>query len=314
MIILDLEWNRGYDKKRLEEVLQIGAVKIDRLGGVITDTFNIYIRPSVHKRFDHGARALPELDLSRNSDILFPEALEAFRIWVGEEKTFAVWGGKGDFDVLTKNCAHWGLTPITPETLYDFQMAFSFIAGAEGRQVALWRAVEYCNIPDIFTFHNALYDALYTALLSKWLTPGSLAFTPPKSAKRRKTKFAELTFQAPPRRRVGPFPSVEAALNGRAVRRAACPVCGAKDWATQWISRSRQYSATCHCPEHGHFLTRLTLSPQENGTWQGRLAVPELTPALRQEFENVVKKGQRYPCKGSGKRKRRRRRTAIKNV
>ena len=40
MIVLDLEWNRGYDKKPLDEVLQIGAVRMDGLGGPITDTFN----------------------------------------------------------------------------------------------------------------------------------------------------------------------------------------------------------------------------------------------------------------------------------
>ena len=32
MIVLDLEWNRGYDKKPLDEVLQIGAVRMDWAG------------------------------------------------------------------------------------------------------------------------------------------------------------------------------------------------------------------------------------------------------------------------------------------
>ena len=49
MIIMDLEWNRSYDKISLEEILQIGAVKIDRMGGPIQDTFSMFIHPRVHK-------------------------------------------------------------------------------------------------------------------------------------------------------------------------------------------------------------------------------------------------------------------------
>ena len=56
MIIMDLEWNRGYDTKPLNELLQIGAVRMDSLNGPIADVFNIYIRPSVHKKFDMGAK------------------------------------------------------------------------------------------------------------------------------------------------------------------------------------------------------------------------------------------------------------------
>ena len=57
MIILDLEWNRSYDKTPLNEILQIGAVRVGRLGGPVLDSFNVYIRPTVHKRFDPGAKA-----------------------------------------------------------------------------------------------------------------------------------------------------------------------------------------------------------------------------------------------------------------
>ena len=65
MIILDLEWNQGYDKTVLDEVLQIGAVRVDRLGGPITDIFCAFIRPRVHKKMKQMARYLPELRLLR---------------------------------------------------------------------------------------------------------------------------------------------------------------------------------------------------------------------------------------------------------
>lgn len=50
MIILDLEWNQGYDKTVLDEVLQIGAVRVDRLGGPITDTFAPLSGPASTRR------------------------------------------------------------------------------------------------------------------------------------------------------------------------------------------------------------------------------------------------------------------------
>ena len=43
MIIMDLEWNRSYDKIPLEEILQIGAVRLERMGGPIVDTFSVFI-------------------------------------------------------------------------------------------------------------------------------------------------------------------------------------------------------------------------------------------------------------------------------
>ena len=56
MIIYDLEWNHGYKPRLPDEILQIGAVKVDRLGGRIIDTFNAYIHPVVYKKLYHKAK------------------------------------------------------------------------------------------------------------------------------------------------------------------------------------------------------------------------------------------------------------------
>ena len=172
MIIWDLEWNRGYDRTPLDEILQIGAVRVAGLGGPVLDTFNAYIRPAVHKKFDPGARRLPGLQDSRSSDLDFAGAMERFRTWCGGETEFASWGS-GDLDTLTRNCRYWGAPSLTMEKCYDLQTAFSYVLGAD-RQIALWRAVEHCQIPDLFPFHDALYDSLYTSVIGCWLTPESL--------------------------------------------------------------------------------------------------------------------------------------------
>ena len=130
-----------------------------------------------------------------------------------------------------------------------------------------------------FTFHNALNDAMYTALLTAWVGPNTLSLlTLPKEV-RRLADSPE--FPPQPRRRVGPYPSLMAALNGRSSRRLACPLCGEPIWVRHWYTAAPdRYYADFRCRAHGSFLCRLTLSPMEGGQWQGRLAVPEVTPEI----------------------------------
>ena len=176
---MDLEWNRSYDKKRLDEILQIGAVRVEKPGGKILSTFNIFVNPRVHKRFDPGARKLPDLQCSIDCDTDFAAAWAAFTDWCGDERAFAFWG-PDDFGVIKQNCAYWGVTPIEPERVLNFQRAFAHAFGTPTQMMALWRVVDYLNIPDVFDFHNALYDAMYTALVGAWLHQEDLDYEPPK--------------------------------------------------------------------------------------------------------------------------------------
>lgn len=179
MIVMDLEWNRSYDKKRLDEILQIGAVRVAERGGAILSAFNIFIKPRVHKRFDPGARKLPDLQCSIDCDVDFAAAWAAFTAWCGDEREFAFWG-PDDFGVIKQNCAYWGVKPIEPERVYNFQRAFAHACGTPATMMALWRVVDYLNIPDVFDYHNALYDAMYTALVGAWLREEDLDYEPPK--------------------------------------------------------------------------------------------------------------------------------------
>ena len=307
MLLIDFEWNRGYDANPLDEILQIGAVRVERLGGPIQDTFNVYIRPRVHKSFSPGARELPELSRSKASEIDFATALESFLDWCQGETEFAAWGND-DFRVLKRNCDYWGLPVPLLHQAYDLQRAFGYMVGAEGQQVALWRAVTYCGIPDTFTFHNALNDTVYTAILSEWLSEESLHFDPKQAPPPKKLpQFAQEPFPPQPRFRVGPLPTPESILDTRIARRPACPLCGEKFWVQQWQSApGRQYFSTFCCPEHGRFLCRLTLTPLEDGTWRGRMAVPAITPDLLETYRAALN-GDPYFCKSSNRKRRKRR-------
>lgn len=304
MIVLDLEWNRGYDKTPLDEILQIGAVRLDRPGGRITGTFCAFIRPRVHRRLNRTARELPEVAVSLASDVDFPDAYRSFRRWCRGETEFAVWGAD-DLDILAKNCAFWELDLLPVERLYDFQTAFSLALGTR-QNIALWWAVEYCRIPACFTFHNALHDCVYTAVVSGWIPAEALELSllSPQAL-----RFAGVRLPVPAPRTVGPFPSLNAGLDARESRRARCPLCG-----TPFLVQSWQYhtQGTCYvplrCPLHGRYLTRLTLSPGLDGQWRGALEVPSITPGLLADYDAACRSGQVYHCKSSSRRRRRKRR------
>lgn len=310
MIILDLEWNRGYDKKPLNEILQIGAVRIEELGGPIVDTFNAYLRPTVHKKFDLGAKKLPELGVFKTSRQRFPGAAESFRAWCGEDRAFAGWGG-GDVEALNENCKYWGLEPFEAEEFFDFQRAFAHALGTD-QQIALWRAAEYCGVPDVFDYHNALNDAMYTAVLGRWLTAEDLAWKPePAPPKRRRAalKLSRLSFPRQTRQRLGPAATPEEVLDARSTRTPVCPVCGRKQGIARWHftapgegRTARQYYGVFTCPEHGRFLCRLTMTRREDGLWLGRRSVPEITPELTMEYAAALDGGV-HICKGKGRRR-----------
>jgi len=304
MIIIDLEWNRSYDKIPLEEILQIGAVRLEKLGGPIVDTFSIFIRPRVHKKLNRTAKTLPELEQSLRSTVDFPQALARFVAWCGDDRVFADWGGD-DFQVLRQNCAHWHLSAPKPAQLVDLQAAFSLRLGIK-QGMALHRAAEYCGIPDTFTFHNALNDAMYTALVTAWIDPASLdLLVYPKEVRR---LLDTPVFPDQASRRVGPCPTALELLNSRSARRQTCPLCGEVIWVRRWYYKdpSRCY-ADFRCPGHGIFLARLTLSPTAEDQQQGRLAVPPITQPLLEEFHAALH-GRSVDCKGGSKRRKRHRR------
>ena len=305
MIILDLEWNRGYDNKPLEEVLQIGAVRTAGLGQPILDTFNAYIRPVVHKRFGPGAKDLPELSASLESELDFAAALARFLDWCGGEEEFASWGGD-DGKVLEQNCRYWGLPVPQFPRFHNLQRAFGSLLGASGQQIALWRAAAYCRVPDTFTFHNALHDAVYTAAVAEWLTPESLA-EPPERGPRQLPPLSPPLIPPHPRFRVGPFPTLSEVLNAKRARRPQCPLCGRSFGVAQWSGPlGQQYFTHFLCPDHGRFLCRLTATPLPGGLWRGRMTVPAPTPEQLQEYRCALDRGE-FRCHGSTRRKRKRR-------
>ncbi len=258
MIVFDLEWNSGlYDPIRLDEILQIGAVKLRTPGGPIEGHFNAYIRPWIHKRFSPAAAALPDLALYQGSRLDFPAALEDFLAWCGQDRVFASWGNS-DLAVLLQNQKYWQLKARLPETFVDIQLAFGRAVGASENLALEWCA-EYCGVPDIFDPHNALADAVYTGCIARLLRQEELdaavrpAHAPPKGQK-------SLPRRAAPWQ--GPFEDLDKLLNNRGCRKAVCPKCGAFVRVTQWHKSPDGYHySRFNCPQCGRcYILRLEVA------------------------------------------------------
>ena len=289
MIVFDLEWNSGcYDNIRLDEILQIGAVRVDRPGGRILDTFCAHIRPRVHKRLSPAAKRLPELETYQTSELTFPQALEAFLQWCAGEE-LAAWGG-GDLKVLARNLQYWDIQAELPERFLDLQDAFAMTLEAPG-EIALHRAVEYCRIPDVFDYHNALNDAVYTSLVGGWADPEVLPL-----AVRGAGILAAEEPAAAPGRRYGPFETVEEALANRGCRKGRCPVCGQASFVSQWRFHGKgPYYAKLGCPEHGGYLLRLEVQRGRSALLWGRAAELGLTAANR-DLLRELKQSEVFRC------------------
>ena len=214
MIVFDLEWTRPFGQESMEEIIQIGAVKIDKLGGPITDSFTVYIRPSVYQELSPIAKRLPNIALSVDSEVAFPDVHQAFVDWCADDTVFASWGGQ-DIGVLAKNAKHWELPTFTVTESYNLQAAFCRTLDAD-RQISLETAVSYCQLPAVFSFHNALYDAMYAAMVTCWIDPAALPTLPKhKKPQKRKAFFSTLEYPNQSRYKAGIFPTREKVMNGK---------------------------------------------------------------------------------------------------
>lgn len=169
-IIMDLEWNNTYAKKKkgfLNEIIEIGAVKLDADLNQV-DTFSQVIKSQVGKRLRSSVKKLTNIT---NDDVrggeLFTKTFSEFKKWLGtEENTFFTWGD-GDIRVLIENYQYLnGIETIPFMNNYcDLQVCYHCATGTgKAMQAGLHTAAEHFGIdPEKYSLHRALDDSLLTA-------------------------------------------------------------------------------------------------------------------------------------------------------
>lgn len=297
LIVLDLEWNQptsyncaAYRKvgdSLLFEVIQFGAAKLNEQLEIV-DTISIPVRPTHYVTIHPRVRRMTGL----NQDVLcdapaFPEAMEAFQDWCGDDCIYLTWGCD-DISVLQQNVDFFRVERPMPK-MYDIQRLYAAAMGKSG-QTALKTAMEELaiEVDEERSFHNAMHDAFYTACVFQRL---------PKP-------MAVLEYEEQPRRlahneRRSRFrvtdvvPSVAQAMQSEALLTPKCPTCGQPTRRqTELIPQAQgKYVALSRCQHHGLMFVKARFAILPDGQKSMSLSV---LPANKQTRAYVHTKELQY--------------------
>ena len=169
-VVMDLEWNNTYAKKRagfINEIIEIGAVKLDENLNTV-DTFSCIIRSQIGRKLRGSVKKLTNLtndDIS--SGMPFTKAFSVFRKWIGTNETVVLTWGDSDIRVLIENYSYLNGIRTIPFLNYycDLQRYFQKNRSEHpDQQTGLINAAQAVGIdPELYTHHRALGDSLLTA-------------------------------------------------------------------------------------------------------------------------------------------------------
>lgn len=288
-IVVDLEWNQplSYDSsvyrqvgdRLIFEMIQIGAVKMDAAFR-IADSVSIPIQPTHYVKIHPRIRRMTQLGPEELAGApQFLEAMDQFAAWCGEDYTLLTWGCD-DVSVLKQNMDFFGCGVALPP-LCDIQRLFSDVYKTKERK-GLKAAMEMLEIqPDeTRSFHNALNDAYYTALVFAQLPRPEDVLRYPQQP--RSLIHQERRDRRKERGEV--FGSLAEALASENARQPRCPVCGKRTQVEEegYVKQcADKYIGLSACPHHGGLLIRLRFRPTDDGKRMMAMSVAKATAANR---------------------------------
>lgn len=261
-IILDLEWDSAYSvkyKRFINQILQIGAVKLDEKFG-ITDTFEQTVRSSVSKKVTGRFAALTGITTEKMRDgIPFDEAVDRYNEWAGKDTVTMTWSDSDLYSIKeNEECLLSGGRRFAVEKYLDLQ---KFVQGElkkvgyeDKNQISLSAAAQLLGVDtEGLELHTAKDDSLLcVALLKKCYNKES--FEP----------FIRDTGDPEFYRRLRFKPYAISNINDERIDKSQlvfyCDKCGAKASRTSaWRYRNRWFAAKFTCPKCARrFSGRLT--------------------------------------------------------
>ena len=317
-IVLDMEWNQPWPgspsaKKVLPvqirgEIIQIGAVRVTE-DQQVADEFQVLIRPKFYRRLNRRVSKLTGIKESRLKEegIAYPEAMEQFRAWCGEDVTFLTWGFD-DITILRENLRLYGLDENWTERWYNAQMIFNAQTDGSNAQKALKTALEIFGIEPSRPAHDALGDAYHTALICARLdlTKGIQEYEVALKSHENGFHGAELP-GCIDRKVFYDYADKHAALAAMTGAENQCPVCGRQMLGSRWFAQpGHRYMDLATCAEHGKFLIRVRLSDQPDGTVRVSRLTYEATSEAAETYARRAEKADPEERRGSSHRRRRR--------
>ena len=315
-IVMDMEWNQPWPgspsaKKVLPvairgEIIQIGAVRLSEAQEV-QDEFQVLIRPKYYRRLNRRVSKLTGIKENRLNDegIPFPDAMEQFRAWCGEDIVFLTWGFD-DIGILRENLQLHGLETDWTGKWYNAQMIFNAQTDGSTAQKALKTAMAEFGIEATRPAHDALGDAYHTALICARLDLKKGAEEYDQALKSHENGFHGAELPGCICRQVYyDFADKRAALSAMSGEENRCPICDGRMLGSRWFAQpGHRYMDMATCPEHGKFLIRVRLSEQPDG----KVRVSRLTyEATSEAAEAYARRAEKADPEDQVRRRRRRR-------
>ena len=321
-IVLDMEWNQPWpgspsSRKVLPvqirgEIIQIGAVRLTE-SGQVADEFQIMIKPKYYRHLNRRVSKLTGIKESRlrEEGVPFPEAMERFKTWCGEDIVFLTWGFD-DIGILRENMQLFNLPTDWTGRWYNAQMIFNAQTDGSNAQKALKTAMEIFGIEATRPAHDALGDAYHTALICAKLDLKKGANEYEEALKSHENGFHGAELPGCICRQVFyDFADKRAALSAMAGSENRCPACERQMLGSRWFAQpGHRYMDLATCPEHGKFLIRVRLSQQPDGLVRVSRLTYEATSEAAQAYARRAEKADPEDQARSSRRRRRRRSAA----
>ena len=319
-IVLDMEWNQPWPgspsaKKVLPvhirgEIIQIGAVRVSQ-EQFVQDEFQVLIKPKYYRHLNRRVSKLTGIKEQqlRDEGIPFPEAIEQFRQWCGQDIVFLTWGFD-DIGILRENLQLFGLETDFTEKWYNAQMIFNAQTDGSTAQKSLKTAMELFNIEATRPAHDALGDAYHTALICAMLDLKKGAAEYDSALKSHENGFHGAELPGCIARKVFyDYADKRAALSAMSGEENKCPLCGSRMLGSRWFAQpGHRYMDLATCPEHGKFLIRVRLSEQQDGLTRVSRLTYEATSEAAEAYARRAEKAD--PETSPRPRRRRRRRSS----
>ena len=292
-VVVDLEWNQAMSSKssvfnRLPihlggEIIEIGAVRLtdDMQPG---EEFTVDVKPVYFRRMHYKVKKITGFDKERLSHGLsFPEALERFREFCGEDVTFITWGCD-DQRIMEQNIIIHDLDWDWIAGWINLQLIYNLQTGGDKNQKSLASAMENFEIEQTRVAHDALGDAYNTAIVASRLDMEEGLRMYDEAARILASRMPN--YKAPAEAEGAEalshdsyegFASKADAFADERMRVLACPVCGKEMSALKWVNQGDQrYMNIYSCLEHGSFLVRAKFRKnKEKNVWLANRLVYE---------------------------------------
>ncbi len=319
-IVVDLEWNQAMSSKSSVfnklpihlggEIIEIGAVKLteDMKPG---EEFTVDVKPVYFRRMHYKVKKITGFDKERLSHGLsFPEAMEKFRAWCGDDVTFITWGCD-DQRIMEQNIIIHDLDWDWIAGWINLQLIYNLQTGGDKNQKSLASAMEHFEIEQTRVAHDALGDAYNTALVAEHLDMEAGLSMYDDAAQ---ILASRMPNYKPPVESEGPdaishdcfdgFTSKADAFADERMRTIPCPVCSGETSALKWINQGdHRYMNIFSCAEHGSFLVRAKFRKnKEDNLWLANRLIYEADEEIQSYYKNKAAQSKRRSRSRSRKR------------